>query len=520
MFNYKELNIPTNPGVYQFFDKDGKIIYVGKAKSLINRVSSYFTGDKDGKTKSLVSNIHSMKWIVTNSELESLQLENVLIKENQPKYNILLKDDKTYPYIVIKNENFPRVFSTRKRLSNADEYFGPYPSSKYCDTLIELIEDLYPLRNCNLNLTQKNITSGKFKSCLQKEIGKCEAPCVSLQTESNYNRNITSIRKILSGDIDVIIDILNRLIKTNADKLQFEICQSLKEKVDIITSYKNKFQISKDIGNKEIFVIQSDDKYFWVNYTFLNQGLITKSMNHKIDRILDETESDVLSHHILNMRDKFKLSSDNLVTNIDTTISKKSDDVVLNICMRDLKHFIIISKLSEPTTKETLLSGVQKDLNLQYEPIHIECFDNSNLVGTDPVSSVVVFKDGKPSKKDYRYYNIDVNGPNDYETMYLAVKKRYEKCIEIPQLIVIDGGKGQLSSAVKALKEIGLYGKTSIISIAKKLEEIYYPDDSVPLYLNKRSYTLKLIQQIRDEAHRFGISKHRNKRSKSMLNRD
>lgn len=515
MFNHKELNIPDQHGVYQYYDKQNTLIYVGKAKSLLKRVGSYFTGDKDNKTQSLVKSICDIKWIITNSEFESLQLENSLIKQHQPKYNILLKDDKTYPYIVIKNENFPRIYYTRKKLDDSSEYFGPYPSSKYCDSLISLIEDLYPLRTCSLNLSLDNISSGKFKSCIQKEIGKCLAPCISLQTKDNYDRSINSIRKILNGDIDSVIKMLNILIESNANKLQFEICQSLKNKLDIISAYKSKFQITQSIGDKEVYIIKSDENSFWINYTFVKDGLINKSINHKIDRKLNETEEEVLSHYILYLRGKYKKTGE-LISNI-SVLNSSTDELLINSCLRDLKHFILLHKISEPTTKEVLMSGIQSDLRLKDTPIHIECFDNSNLSGTNPVSSVVVFRNGEPSKKEYRWFNIDLGKPDDYETMYQAVIKRYKGVSDLPQLIIIDGGKGQLSSAVKALKDLCIYGQVSIISIAKKLEEIYYPDDSLPLYLNKRSYTLRLIQQIRDEAHRFGIEKHRNKRSKSML---
>lgn len=511
LINYKSFNIPDTHGVYQYYDKQNTLIYVGKAKSLIKRISTYFTGEKDGKTEALVKNISDIKWIITNSEFESLQLENLLIKQHQPKYNILLKDDKTYPYIVIKNEPFPRVFVSRQKFDDSSEYYGPFPSSKYCDTLISIIEDLYPLRNCNLNLTKSNIDKKKFTSCLQKEIGKCDAPCIGLQDESTYIRNIKDIRNILLGDIDSLVKHIKKLILLYADQFQYEACHSLKQKIDTLVNYKSKFAVSKDIGNKEVYVIMQDEKNFFVNHTYINQGLIVRSLNQKIEKKLDESEEDVLHHFMFYIRDKFKVKSNNVITNLN------SSDNVIMICQRDLKHFILLNKLKEPTTKDTILEGVQKDLRLTSLPLHIECFDNSNLVGTNPVSSVVVFKNGEPSKKDYRWYNIDVNGPDDYETMYLSVKKRYENNNDLPQLIVIDGGKGQLSSAVKALRELDIYGKVSIISIAKKLEEIYYPNDSVPMYINKRSYTLKLIQQLRDEAHRFGIEKHRNKRSKSML---
>jgi len=529
--------LPNSPGVYQFVDKQGVIIYVGKAKNLKKRVSSYFNKNQTGKTKILVNKIAGIKHIVVETETDALLLENVLIKKYQPKYNVMLKDDKTYPWICIKNEAFPRVFLTRNVFNDGSEYYGPYPSVKTARTLLELIHQLYPLRSCKLNLTTKNIEAGKFEVCLDYHIGLCKAPCVGLQTEANYLENIKHVRQIIKGNFRESLQYFNNQMQKYADELAFEKAQEIKEKLDSLKNYQARSTVvNPAINNVEVYNIVSDVSTAYVNFLQVGHGSIIRSHTLEIKKKLDETDKELLELAIVEIRQRFDLQTKELflpfeidiLNELKKTIPKKGDKKrLLELSLRNARYYRLEKlkqlQLTDPDKHvKRLMKQMKQDLRLPEEPRHIECFDNSNIQGTNPVAACVVFKNGKPAKKEYRHFNIKtVSGPDDFASMEEIVERRYKRLMDenkaLPQLIIVDGGKGQLSSAVKSLKKLGLYGKISIIGIAKRLEEIYYPNDSVPLYLDKKSETLRVIQKARDEAHRFGITFHRNKRIKSGL---
>ena len=530
-------NIPNDAGVYQYFDKEGKILYVGKAKNLKKRVSSYFQKqDQNGKTKVLVRKIAYIQTIVVASEMDALLLENSLIKKHQPRYNVLLKDDKTYPWICIKKERFPRIFSTRKLIKDGSEYFGPYTSVRLVKTLLEFTKQLYPLRTCNYALTEENIQKEKFKVCLEYHIGNCKAPCVNLQSETDYDIGIQHIKEVLKGNIRSVIKHLQQLMNSFAKEMAYEQAQLIKEKIDLLQNYQAKSTIvNPNINDVDVFSIVSDKEYAYVNFFKVANGAIIQSHSLELKKKLEETDEELLSVAITELRQRFQSTSKECYTSVPLvreglkiSVPKIGDKrKLVELSYRNAKHLQQdrLRKNEQARArvdKHRLMEQMQKDLRLKNKPTHIECFDNSNIQGNNPVAACVVFKNGKPSKKEYRHFNIKtVVGPDDFGSMEEVVYRRYRRLVEegyeLPQLIVIDGGKGQLSSAVKSLKRLGLMGEIAIIGIAKKLEEIYFPGDSVPLYLDKRCESLKVIQQLRNEAHRFGINHHRNQRSKDAL---
>ena len=530
--------LPSSPGVYQYYDKDEKILYVGKAKNLKKRVASYFTKThENGKTRVLVKKIVSIKHIVVNTETDALLLENNLIKKYQPRYNVMLKDDKTYPWICIKKERFPRIFLTRNVIKDGSEYFGPYTSVRTVKSLIDLIKELYQLRTCNFFLSETNIENGKYKKCLEFHLGNCKAPCEGLQTEEDYNKDIKAIRQIIKGDFKDAMESFKGLMQFYADKMEFEEAQKIKEKIENLANYQVKSTVvNSSISNVDVFSIISDESYGYVNFFKIMNGAIIQSHTSEIKKKLDETDKELLELAIVEIRQRFHSQSKEIYTpfevalgdDIKVTVPKLGDKKrIVELSLRNAKYYrqeqFKQIKIVDPDRHvKRIMAQMQKDLRLQEEPRHIECFDNSNIQGTHPVAACVVFKNGKPSKKEYRHFNIKtVAGPDDFASMEEVVFRRYKRLVEegesLPQLIVIDGGKGQLSSALKSLDVLGLRNKIAIIGIAKRLEEIYYPNDSIPLYLDKKSETLKIIQQLRNEAHRFGIRHHRNKRSKAAI---
>ena len=530
--------LPEQPGVYQYFDAEGTILYVGKAKNLKKRVSSYFTKTHDnGKTRVLVKKIANIKHIVVDTETDALLLENNLIKKYQPRYNVMLKDDKSYPWICIKNERFPRVFSTRRVIKDGSEYFGPYTSVKTVSTLLDLIKGLYHLRTCNYHLSEEKINAGKYKVCLEYHLGNCKGPCEGLETEAEYNENLKAIKEILKGNFKDSLSQFKAQMKMFADEMQFEEAQKIKEKIEILENYQAKSTIvNPKISNVDVFSIVSDESYGYVNFLQLSYGSIIRSHTLEIKKKLDESDTELLLLAITELRQRFHSKSKEIYVpfkvdlgeNVKVTVPKLGDKKhILDLSIRNAKYYRIERfkqvKITDPDRHvKRIMAQMKTDLRLKEEPRHIECFDNSNIQGSNPVAACVVFKDGKPSKKEYRHFNIKtVEGPNDFASMEEVVYRRYKRMQDeaqpLPQLIIIDGGKGQLSSALKSLDALELRGKIAIIGIAKRLEELYYPNDPIPLYLDKKSETLKIIQQLRNEAHRFGIEHHRNKRSKSAL---
>lgn len=532
--------LPDNPGVYQYFDSEGKIIYVGKAKNLKKRVSSYFNKEQheNGKTQVLVRKIVDIKYIIVDTEIDALLLENNLIKKYQPRYNVMLKDDKTYPWICIKNERFPRVFQTRNLVKDGSVYFGPYASVKVMYTVLDLIKQLYPLRNCNFNLSDDNIKGGKFKVCLEYHIGNCKAPCIGKESEEEYNRKISDIKDIVKGNINTVARHLKELLQQHVEKLEFEKAQIIKEKIDQLEKFQSKSTVvNPSINNVDVFSIVTDEKCGYVNFFKVVNGSIIQAHTIELKKKLDESAEELLTLAIAELRERFNSDAKEII--IPFEIELEFPGITLTIPQRgDKKHLLELSERNvdyyrrEKIKQESLvdperhtnriLEQMKKDLRLSELPRHIECFDNSNFQGDYPVAAMTVFKYAKPSKKDYRHFNIKtVEGPNDFASMEEIIYRRYKRVLdeklEMPQLIVIDGGKGQLSSALESLDKLGLRGKVGIIGIAKKLEEIYFPGDSIPIYLDKRSESLKIIQQIRDEAHRFGITHHRSKRDKGTL---
>ena len=531
-------SLPPNPGVYQFYDAEDRILYVGKAKNLKKRVSSYFNKNHEyGKTRVLVMKVWTIRHIVVPTESDALLLENNLIKKYRPRYNVLLKDDKTYPWICIKNERFPRIFPTRRFIKDGSEYFGPYTSMKTVHTLLELIKSVYPLRTCNYDLSPEKIAAGKYKICLEYHLGNCMGPCEGLQTESDYNRQIAEIREIIKGNFKSSLHFFRGEMAAMAKELRFEEAQKIKEKIDVLENYQVKTTIvNPNINNVDVFTIVSDEAYAYVNFLQLSHGSIIRSHTMEIKKKLEETDQELLQLAIVEIRQRFNSLSKEvylpfsvvLEDHLKVTVPKLGDKKkILELSERNAKFFrqdrFKQIKIIDPDRHTNrIMAQMKSDLRLSQEPRHIECFDNSNIQGSNPVAACVVFKDGKPSKKDYRHYNIKtVTGPDDFASMEEVVYRRYRRLLEerepLPQLIVIDGGKGQLSSALKSLEVLGLRGQIAIVGIAKRLEEIYFPDDPIPLYLDKKSESLRIIQQLRNEAHRFGITFHRNKRSKAAI---
>ena len=531
--------LPTNPGVYQFYDENDKVIYVGKAKNLKKRVSSYFNKAHDKtRTRLLVKKIVRHEHIIVPTEVDALLLENNLIKKYQPKYNVLLKDDKTYPWICIKKERFPRVFSTRKVIKDGSDYFGPFTNKKTVYTLLDLIRGLYPLRTCNYDLSEDKISNRKYKICLEYHLGNCLGPCEQKIDEELYNQNITAIKNIVKGNFKSSLNQFQLKMKNYAKEMEFEKAQEIKEKLSSLENYQSKSTIvNPKISNVDIFTIVSDESCGYINFLQISYGSITRSHTLEIKKKLDESDLDLLSLAIIDIRLRFNSQSDevylpfkiNLGEKIKVSIPMLGDKKKLvELSLRNAKFYRMDRfkqmKIVDPDRHtKRLMSQMKVDLRLLGEPYHIECFDNSNIQGTNPVAACVVFKNGKASKKDYRHFKIKtVVGADDFASMEEVVFRRYKRLKEeggeIPQLIVIDGGKGQLSSAMKSLDLLGLRDEIAIIGIAKRLEEIYFPEDPIPLYLDKKSETLKIIQQLRNEAHRFGINLHRNLRSKGLLN--
>lgn len=530
-------DLPTNPGIYKYFDKSNKIIYVGKAKNLKKRVGSYFHKNHDNnKTKVLVSKIHRIEFVVVDNETDALLLENNLIKEHQPRYNMMLKDDRSFPLIRITNERFPRIFAMRNPKYDGSKYFGPYTSARSMHVVLDLIKTLYPLRNCNYNLSEENIKANKFRACLEYQIGNCNAPCIGKESEEEYMESINSIRSILNGNFTSVKTHLKTEMMKAAEQLEYERANSFKEKIELLEMFRTKSTVvSHTITNVDVFSGVIDDKSAYINYMKVVNGMVVRAKSVEYKLKMAESMSDVLEAAIPVFRDRYDSTSKEVIVPIEleafddvkVTVPKIGDKKKLldlsvrNALLYKKQKMDQYEKLNPSHRTDRLMQKMKSDLRLTEEPRHIECFDNSNLQGTNPVSACVVFKDGKPSKKDYRHFNIKtVIGPNDFDSMKEVVNRRYSRLIQeekpLPQLIIIDGGKGQLSSVVETLQELNIYGKVAVIGIAKRLEEIYYPGDSLPLYIDKSSETLKIIQQLRDEAHRFGITHHRNKRSKEM----
>lgn len=531
-------SLPDCPGVYMYIDEDEKVIYVGKAKSLKKRVAQYFDKDVSGKTKVLVGKISDVKTVVVETEIDALLLENNLIKKYQPRYNILLKDDKTYPWICIKKEPFPRIFKTRNKEDDNSEYYGPYPSIGVLRTILDLISKVYQLRTCKYNLSYDNIRKKKVKLCLKYHIGKCKGPCQGLQAETDYNATIENVRHIIAGNISVVVKDLERQMIDFAKELRFEEAQEMKEKVEMLRNYQSKsLIISAKQHDYDIFTITTEGKVTFVNYVKIVEGAVVQVHTIEMKAVLDETDDYMLTRAIAELRIKHNSVANVIIVPFVPSIEIPGAKYVvpklgekkqlLDLSERNLRFYIADRQrkldLVDPERHKTrILATMKDDLRMAVEPRRIECFDNSNLQGTNPVSSMSCFIDCKPAKREYRHFNIKtVAGPNDFASMEEVIKRRYTRVLnenlEMPDLIVIDGGKGQLSAALKSLGELDLIGKVAIIGIAKRLEEIYFPGDDIPLYLNKNSETLKVIQQLRDEAHRFGITHHRNKRSKNQL---
>lgn len=530
--------LPNEPGVYQYFDKEDVIIYVGKAKNLKKRVASYFNKNhENGKTRVLVKKIVRIRHIVVNTETDALLLENNLIKKYKPRYNVLLKDDKSYPWICIKKERFPRVFMTRRVIKDGSEYFGPYTSVKTVRVLLDLIKELYPLRTCKYDLSHQNVNEGKYKVCLEYHLKNCNGACEGLETETHYNNSIVEIRNIIKGNFKESLEKFQEKMLVFAQKMEFEEAQKVKEKLSLLGNYQSKSTIiNPSINNVDVFSIISDETHGYANFLKISNGSIIQSHTTEIKKKLDETDKELLELFIVEIRQRFNSQSPEIYTpfkvdlgeNVKVTIPKLGDKKrIVELSERNAKYYRMeqfkqVQIVDPDRHVKRIMAQMKKDLRLHIEPRHIECFDNSNIQGTHPVAACVVFKDGKPSKKDYRHYNIKtVDGPDDFASMEEVVYRRYKRLLEeeqpLPQLIIVDGGKGQLSSALKSLDILGLRGKIAIIGIAKRLEEIYYPGDPIPLYLDKKSETLKITQYLRNEAHRFGITFHRNKRSKTAI---
>ncbi len=531
--------LPSEPGVYRYYDKNGQLLYVGKAKNLKNRVLTYFNKNLSGyRTRIMVGKIHRLETTIVPSEYDALLLENNLIKEHQPFYNVMMKDDKTFPWICIKNEDFPRIFLTRTKIKDGSEYYGPYAKVRPAKVLLDTIKHIYKIRTCSLNLAPEKIAEGKYKVCLEYHIKNCEGPCEGLESKEDYDQKVDAIRGIIKGDFRLAKEYLVNQMMRHAENLQFENAQIIKERLDALENYQEKHTVvNANIDDVDVFGMTSDDTAAYVNYFKIRNGNIIQSFTTEIKKVLEEADEDILEEAIVEIRSKFSSTSKEVL--LPFHISVEIPNVKLIVPkMGDKKRIV---ELSEKNAKEyrleklkqvqivdperhtnRIMAEMQKLLRMPVEPRHIEGFDNSNIQGTNPVSACVVFKDGKPSKSDYRIFHPKtVEGPNDFATMEEVIYRRYKRLLDenepLPQLILIDGGKGQLSSAVKSLKLLGLYGKITIIGIAKRLEEIYFPEDSIPLYLDKKSETLKILQRVRDESHRFGVKHHRTRRKNSTI---
>jgi len=533
--------LPESPGVYQYYDKDDRLLYVGKAKNLKKRVTSYFTKQHDShRIAVMVKKIKNIKHIVVNSETDALLLENNLIKNHQPRFNVMLRDDKTYPWLCIKKERFPRIFLTRNVIKDGSEYFGPYPSVRTVKILLELIRGLYPLRTCNYDLSDEKIKKGKYKVCLEYHLGNCLGPCEAYQSEEDYNKSIIAIKKIVKGNFSDSLQDFKKQMKDLAEQEKFEEAQAIKEKINRLEKYQAKSTVvNSKITDVDVFSIVSDPEFGYINFLQLKHGAIIRSNTIELKKKLDESDEELLKLGITEIRQRFSSVSNTVYVPFEVNLGEEIKVVVpqvgdkkklIALSERNAKYYRIerfkqIKMVDPDQHTNRLMAQMKEDLRLHEEPRHIECFDNSNIQGSNPVAACVVFKNGKASKKDYRKFNIkSVTGPDDFASMEEVVHRRYKRLLEedesLPQLIIVDGGKGQLSSGVKALDRLGLRGKIAIIGIAKRLEELYYPGDTYPLYLDKKSETLKVIQKLRDEAHRFGITFHRKKRSKQALETD
>ena len=542
-FDYKKAlaKVPELPGVYRYFDEERTIIYVGKAKNLKSRVSSYFakSNQHDRKTKRLVSQIRNLEFTIVNTEFDALLLENTLIKKHQPKFNILLRDDKMYPFICITNEHFPKIITIRRVDKKLGTFFGPFANLKVMYSILDVFTQLYKFRTCNLNLSEKNIEERKFKVCLEYHIGNCKGPCEGLQTEPDYLLEIDQAKSILKGNMGLPKQYFEDKMNEAASKLAFEEAQEFKEKLAYLVNFQSKSTVvNPNIKDVDVFSIVSDEEAIYFNFMKVQNGFITQSQSLEVKKKLDETEEDILTMMVWEMRDKYESEAKEVITNIPLSVELKGVEntipqigdkrKLLDMSLKNVLYFRkekADSKASEESagdSKMRILLTLKNDLQIKTIPRHIECFDNSNIQGTNPVSAMVCFKNGMPSKKDYRHFTPrTVVGPDDFATMNEVITRRYTRLLaeeaSLPDLIIVDGGKGQLSAATTALKALGLYGKIPIIGIAKRLEEIYFPEDSIPLYIDKKSESLKLIQRLRDEAHRFGITKHRDKRSKNFI---
>ncbi len=531
--------LPEEPGVYQFYNRQDELIYVGKAKNIKKRVGSYFVKKLSGKTLVMRNRIKSIRHIVVDSESEALLLENNLIKKHQPRYNVLMKDDKTYPWICIKKENFPRVFMTRNVIRDGSEYFGPYTSVVMVKTLLGLIRQLYKLRTCSLNLSDSKIKEGKYRVCLEYHIGNCKAPCVGKQDESDYTESIVQIREILRGNSYTVNGYLKGLMKKYSQDLEFEKAQVVKEKIDILNRYQIRSTVvNPRINDVDVFAFTEDNTAVYINYMRIIRGAIIQTYTLEMNQKIEEEISGLMSLAITELRHRHGSEAREVIVSLlpdikddslKYTVPRKGDKLRLVELAERNAVFYRINKNKRIEGKKNedrainILNKIKTDLNLPAIPFHIECFDNSNIQGSNPVAACVVFRNGKPSKKEYRHFNIKtVSGQDDFASMEEVIFRRYRRLLDedesLPQLIIIDGGKGQLSSAIKGLESLSLRRRISIVGIAKRLEEIYFPDDPIPLYLDKNSISLKIIQQLRNEAHRFGINFHRDKRSKTMLN--
>ena len=533
-------SLPDKPGIYQYFDEEGNIIYIGKAKNLKKRVASYFNKDtyENGKTAVLARKIVDLKYIIVDTELDALLLENNLIKQHQPKYNVLLKDDKTYPWICIKNEKFPRVFSTRNVIRDGSLYFGPFASVKMMNLVLELISKLYKIRTCNLNLSEENIQKKKFKVCLEYHIGNCKGPCEGLQTIKDYDETILEIKEIIKGNINSVTRHLKELMLHCAENFEFEKAQFIKEKIGLLENFQSKSAVvSPSIHNIDVFSIAVDEKYGYVNFLKVMNGAIVQGHTIEMKKKLSESPEELLILAMTELRQRFDSHANEIIVpfpleleipNIEFFVPQRGEKkTLLELSLRNAEYSLKEKQKQEELVDperhtRRILAQMMKDLRMQQEPLHIECFDNSNIQGAFPVAAMSVFKSAKPSKKDYRHFNIKtVEGPNDFASMEEVIYRRYKRLLDenqpLPQLIVVDGGKGQLSAGLKSLEKLGLRGKINIIGIAKKLEEIYFPEDPLPLYIDKKSETLRIIQYLRNEAHRFGITHHRNKREKNTI---
>lgn len=531
--------LPSEPGVYRYYDKNDQLLYVGKAKHLKKRVLSYFNKNQNGyRTRIMVSKIHRLETTVVNSEYDALLLENNLIKAHQPFYNVMLKDDKSYPWICIKNEDFPRIFLTRTKIKDGSEYYGPYAKVRPARILLDTIKSLYKIRTCNLNLAPEKIAEGKYRVCLEYHIKNCNGPCEALESKEDYDEKVEAIRGIIKGDFRFAKRYLEERMYRFAYNLEFEKAQMIKQNIESLDDYQAKHTVvNPTIDDVDVFGMTSDETAAYVNYFKIRNGSIVQSFTTEIKKVLEETDEDILEEALVEIRQKFDSTSKEIlipfhlgieIPNVKLIVPKVGDKKrIVELSEKNAKEYRLeklkqVQIIDPERHTNRIMSEMQRILRMPVEPRHIEGFDNSNIQGTNPVSACVVFKDGKPSKADYRIFHPKtVEGPNDFATMEEVIYRRYRRLLDegepLPQLILIDGGKGQLSSAVKSLKLLGLYGKITIIGIAKRLEEIYFPEDSIPLYIDKKAETLKILQRVRDEAHRFGVKHHRTRRKNSTI---